>query len=593
MSRRSNKPARRAPAQKRRAVFTIVSNNYIAYAVTLMQSVREFHPDADRFIVLADSYREFPSLDPAAELIFCDEIGIELISNMKLWYTVIEFNTAIKPFAIRCLFDRHHFEEVVYLDPDILLFRPLVDVFDNLGTHNIVLTPHMMQPLQDGKEPSDLSIMKSGVYNLGFLGVRNDPHSRRLIDWWSDRCYLDCRVDIAGNKFTDQRWMDLAPVFVPDPLILRHPGYNVAYWNLAHRHIERAADGTWLVNGQPLAFFHFSGINPLDPTVFSKHQNRFVPETLGLVATLCDLYRQRVLANGWTKYSRIRYGFGTFVDGRPIEDAMRHWCCRAADNGHLDVTSSIAITSRFFDLLDEEAAEKGATLTRFMYQFWLDRRDLQDAFNIFMPQGHSGYVEWFIGGAARREGVNERTIAAARRVSGRMELEQVPSQPEMVLPPWPSLGRQVWPGPSREAARFLDGDVTANLDGKQILVPVQIALLWEQRSDLRVHFALGKADDLYAYLGWALTNGVSEGAVDCDGFSAEFLEQMAADSPLSRHYGDVPITRGLVATRFVGSDHTHYQSRRRFPVDRLGRLAHGLWFTYVAAMQFKWLMSNT
>ena len=29
-----------------------------------MQSVRDFHPEADRFIVLADSYREFPAWTP-------------------------------------------------------------------------------------------------------------------------------------------------------------------------------------------------------------------------------------------------------------------------------------------------------------------------------------------------------------------------------------------------------------------------------------------------------------------------------------------------------------------------------------------------
>ena len=105
---------------------------------------------------------------------------------------------------------------MVYLDPDILLFRPMAEVFDGLVAHNIVLIPHIMQPLQDDKEPSDHTIMKSGVYNLGFLGVRNDPYSRTLIDWWSERCYLHCRVDVPGHMFTDQRWMDLAPAFVPD-----------------------------------------------------------------------------------------------------------------------------------------------------------------------------------------------------------------------------------------------------------------------------------------------------------------------------------------------------------------------------------------
>ena len=211
---------------------------------------------------------------------------------------------------------------LVYLDPDILLFRPMVEVFDGLGAHNIVLIPHIMQPLQDGKEPSDLSIMKSGVYNLGFLGVRNDPEARALIAWWGERCYLHCRVDVAGHMFTDQRWMDLAPAFVPNPLILRHPGYDVAYWNLAHRRMEQDGDGAWLVNGDPLVFFHFSGISPEDPTVFSKHQNRFTRETLGPVTALCEFYRQRVIANGWKK----PHGFATGSLRSPMAARSRTPC---------------------------------------------------------------------------------------------------------------------------------------------------------------------------------------------------------------------------------------------------------------------------
>ena len=74
-----------------------------------MQSVRDFHPDADRFIVLADSYRDFAGIDVTATLIFCDDLGVELSANMKLWYSGIEFSAAIKPFVFRHLFDRFRF----------------------------------------------------------------------------------------------------------------------------------------------------------------------------------------------------------------------------------------------------------------------------------------------------------------------------------------------------------------------------------------------------------------------------------------------------------------------------------------------------
>ncbi len=269
-----------------------------------MQSVRTFHPDAVRVIVLADSKRAFADIDLAAELWPCDRLGIPKIDSMKAYYAVIEFNTAIKPYAFSRLFEHFHAKSVIYLDPDIWLFSPMNEVLASLKTHSIVLTPHVMSSLQDGKEPSDHTIMKSGIYNFGFFAARADADARRLIDWWADRCFAHCRVDVPGNLFTDQRWMDMAPVLVEKPFILRHPGYNVAYWNLAHRRVENTADDAWTVNNKRLVFFHFSGVVPDNPTVFSKHQNRFKVPELGAVGILCNRYRAAVLANRWRKEHR-------------------------------------------------------------------------------------------------------------------------------------------------------------------------------------------------------------------------------------------------------------------------------------------------
>ena len=578
---------RNSPHRPRRAVFTIVSANYIAYAATLMQSVRQFHPDVARYIVLADAYREFPDTDLAAELVPCDRLPTNQIANMRLWYTIIEINTAIKPFFFLDFLERQQFDQVVFLDPDILLFQPLSEVFDSLGSHNIVLTPHMMVPLQDGKEPSDLSIMKSGVYNLGFLGVRNDDDSRKLMRWWSDRCFLHCQVDIAANLFTDQRWMDLAPAFVPNPMILRHPGCNVAYWNLAHRDVQQTADGNWTVNGQELVFFHFSGIDPDDPTQVSKHQNRFELDTLGPVAELYRQYRALLMANHWRTSSQARYGFATFPDGRPIEEPMRRWLRRVIDAGRLDQKRPLNIDSRFFDQPDEEAASRGADVTRLMYQVWRDRIDLQQAFDIYTPRGSDGYVNWFINDDARKQGIDERSIAAARRLAGK-EAPRTPETVPRITPPWTPVGTQAWHGAAHAADAFLQGDIKITLGGEQTLVPTTMALIWELRADLQNHFRLRNNDSLHRFMAWAMTSGVTEGEVDPHMLSPAFLDQFTQTSGISSYYGDVHITQGLIITRSVATSNKSYDYRSRFPVDRIGRLAHGLWYAYVAPRQFNW-----
>jgi glycosyltransferase involved in cell wall biosynthesis len=577
------------PRPRRRAIFTIASANYIAYAATLMQSVRNFHPDVQRYIVLADAHREFPDIDLAAELLSCDRIGTGLVANMQLWYTVVEINTAIKPFFFLDFMERQQFDQVVFLDPDILLFRPLTEVFDSLESHNIVLTPHITMPLpQDGKVPTDHSIMKSGIYNLGFLGAHKDTETLALLRWWSDRCLLHCQVDIAANLFTDQRWMDLAPMFVAKPMILRHPGYNVAHWNLPHRDIQQAADGSWMVNGQALVFFHFSGIDPGDPKQFSKHQNRYDIDTLGPTTELCRQYRELLMANHWHTSSQLRYGFATFPDGRPIEDAMRQWLRRVIDAGHRDPMKPLSIDSRYFDRPDEEATGRGAEITRFMYQLWLSRLDLRQAFDIFTPSGCSGYINWFINGDARRQGIDERSIAAARRLAAGKQTVGVPETVPRIAPPWPPVGTRVWRGAARDAGAFLQGNVEFALDGDRFLIPIVMALIWELRSDLQTHFRLRDIDSLHRFISWALTHGVSEGEVDPHQLSPEFLDQLTQTSGFADDHGDVPVTLGLSITQSVEIANQRYHYRQQFPVDRIGRLAHGLWFAYIAPKQFNW-----
>jgi len=584
--KRKSAPNGATRSGKRRAIFTIASANYLPFAATLMQSLRRVHPEAARYIVLADVYRELPDLDLAAEILPCEALGIPLLENMQLWYNTTEFNTAIKPFAFRHFFDALGYSEACFLDPDILVLEPLAEAFDALREHSCALTPHIAQPLQDGKQPSDLTILKCGVYNLGFVGFANDVSARRFLEWWSERCVAHCRVDIAANLFTDQRWMDLAPAFLGQHCILRHPGYNVAYWNLLHRNIEKGRNGQWLADGQPLVFFHFSGIDVDDPGVFSRHQTRFDGDNLGIVAELCEQYRGLVKANGWWKCKSLPYSFATFGDGRPIENPMRRWILRAIDEDRLSATELLTIDSSFFDAPDEAAAARGIPLTRTMYQLWLDRDDLQAVFDIYTPDGLDGYYGWFAA-QGKANSFDGRTVAAARMLRGE------PAAPAAAVrrrgnPPWPPLSVQSWHGTAAEAVEMLRSDIAFSLDNTRLLLPRQAALVWELRDDLQTYCRLNNLDSALEYTAWMLTSGVVENQVDPALLSEQFVQQLTRTSRLSLHYNDVPLTDGMLVTRGVSLHRDYLGEWRRFPAERLGRLAHGLWYAFVAAIHFRW-----
>ena len=554
----------------RDVVFTIVSANYIAFAATLMQSVRVHHPAVTRYIVLVDAPQDFPDIDLAAELLDVRDCAIAGFDNMALWYDVMELNTAVKPSVFLNMFDRG-FERVVYLDPDIFVASPLTEIWTALFDHACVLTPHHLRPLQDGRHPDDLAIMKSGVYNLGFLGLRAGVDADGLARWWADRVRTHCRVDIEGNIFTDQRWMDLAPAFVERLLILRHPGCNLAYWNLSQREVAGDPDAGWTVDGRPLVFAHFSGIRLDHLDVFSKHQDRFSRDTLSdAMAGLYADYSERVLSNRWTTTSAIPFGLARLEDGRPVDATMRRCLIRALDDGRLE--PSTPVSGAFFDECPPSLAFE-PPITRLMHQLWLDREDLRIHFPLSAPDGARAYRDWFLAGGAASAGIHPRSIEAASAAGS-------------PRPPWPAVSADLWSGPSSEVGLFLGQTVDALIGDERRTLPRAVALAWERRPDLRRHFPMNSAAQLDAFLVWCLTYGVTENAIPPAVLPAELYERFAETADAAD--AQMPMPRGLALTASYTTGRDALPGWENFPQTARSRLSHGLWFCFVAPSLFHW-----
>ena len=113
-----------------------------------------------------------------------------------------------------------------------------------------VLLPAITEPAEHA-EIDDGQFLRYGVYDLGFIWLANRPRVRRVVWWWARRLERHCLIDPENGLYLDQRWAELFPAFIDQTRILRHPGYGVAYWNLAQRRLRRV-DGRWFVNGLPL-----------------------------------------------------------------------------------------------------------------------------------------------------------------------------------------------------------------------------------------------------------------------------------------------------------------------------------------------------
>lgn len=305
----------------RTAVFSIISPNYAAYASVLMESLERHQDGWERFVLYVDD-RLLP--DTRSDLFTPVPLrALELPDERRFCfrYSLLELNTAVKPWGFAYLF-RLGFQRVIYLDPDVFVYSPLTELDAVSREALLTLTPHLTGRAPDGGDnETQRSILHAGTYNLGFLAVSRQPALGDFIEWWQEKLEFQCLVDLEHGLFVDQKWIDLAPALFPGVRIFRHDGYNVAYWNLRQRALS--VNGTAaLVNGQPLRFFHFSGLNPDQPDLVSIHDTLRVDE-VGDVRCLIDLYVAGLRAAGHDTFRNAHYPFDRFSDGRPVTPAAR------------------------------------------------------------------------------------------------------------------------------------------------------------------------------------------------------------------------------------------------------------------------------
>ncbi len=396
---------------------TIIARNYLAHARVLASSFFAHHPDGAFTILLIDD--EQKAYDAAGEAYRClrlAEIGFSAaeIGRLAAYYDVTELATAVKPMLLRHLLAAGA-PEIIYLDPDIRLYGSLTEAARLSREHGILLTPHILAPIpRDGRRVDEFHILAAGVYNLGFIGV--GAGAAGFLDWWWERTRRDARIDPSRMMFTDQRWID----FVPSCFhhwILKDPGYNVAYWNLHERDLIRVGDA-YVVNGSPLAFFHFSGFDGKKPYLLSKHQGprpRILLSERPAVAQICREYLLRLEEEGVAEHSGVPYGWNRLRSGLFFDVHMRRVfreAMLASDRDRVpeppqpfDAESE----RRFLEWLNEPARGSGSSgITRYLAAIYQDRSDVQYAFPRVPGEDAEGYLGWI-----RTDGVVQQHIPPA------------------------------------------------------------------------------------------------------------------------------------------------------------------------------------
>lgn len=309
--------------QSKVMIFTIANDAYLPQVEMLYDSLINTDPDFSlkynfQWIRLesnvSDNQREWSTN--------ADKFLKRLIPILSQ-YSIEEACTAIKARVFKHFF-RLGYENVIYLDPDIYFYRSFDFVMSEFSSSECGLTPHLLVPYKDKKRPNLIEINKSGIYNLGFIYLKNTPQANNFVDWWGRRKLIKSTKTKYDGVFTDQKWCECAPVFIEKTKISHNKGLNYAYWNMHERPIKYI-NHNLTADDSALIFIHFSGIVVGDNLKVSKHSSRgaeYLSEVgFKLYATYAKELenRKKIFDNtGWT------YEIPLAFSNRKLPEILKH-----------------------------------------------------------------------------------------------------------------------------------------------------------------------------------------------------------------------------------------------------------------------------
>lgn len=374
---------------------TIITKSHLAQGKVLARSIRRYHPNTKVYVLVIDqeNRNRIDISSEEFEIVKLSEIPIPHRNKFLFQYTSTEASRNLKPFFLQYLLGKMTNESLVYLDSDILVTNSLSPVFGLLNRHAIILTPHITNTLPDDNcHPSEQDILSAGTYNGGFVALNNSSQSLAFTQWWSQKVSNYGFLKLDQWKSADQKWLNLAPTIFPKTRTLNTPGYNTGYWNIPTYTIDHEHQ-TYLINKNPLRFFHFSGYNPMHPNTISKHQNRISFHTHPQLKPLFANYRKQLLQAGYKRYSQLPYTHNYFDNKIKISPKIRD-VFRKTHAGHNQSSNPFRAQADSFYAWLTTPVKPRSPITNLQYAIYKENPDLCTAYPNVLTKDAPRFLMW-------------------------------------------------------------------------------------------------------------------------------------------------------------------------------------------------------
>jgi hypothetical protein len=253
-------PVRASGRPAARVYCTYFDSFFLARGIVMLRSLRRHDPAAGIVVLALDElcarvlHGEFGSDLRVIETETLHAADPALRSIRKQRSVWAYYMTQTPPFVIFTMGMEPQPEAVIFIDADTWFFGDPSPMFEEIGAASVAFSSHRFHAAT-----RHLAIF--GLYNAGYIYWRNDETGRRCLSEWRDDCLAWCdEQPQPDGRFMCQGYLNRWPERYTGVHIIQHPGANLAPWNVDGHVLAPHGDGV-AVDGQPLIFYHFSGLN--------------------------------------------------------------------------------------------------------------------------------------------------------------------------------------------------------------------------------------------------------------------------------------------------------------------------------------------
>lgn len=291
---------------------TYFDSNYLARAMVLLDSLKEHEGDFVLHALCLDdqAYEAVSRLqDP-----HCLPLSLAALESFdgrlplaRENRSLIEYYFTLSPFLpLYLLRTVPGISQITYIDADCCYYSSPQPIYDEMGDASILIIEHRFL-----KEQQHLSCF--GRFNVGLLVFCNTSEGLACLERWGAQCAEWCYDRLEDEKFADQKYLDEWPGLYKNLHILRHPGVNLAPWNISNVSLVRRRNQLIVNDKYLLVMYHFHALRFISHNVYlpTGDQQHLTVQHIKL---LYSEYAQKVYSkgdgrvSGYIRYSTINGG---------------------------------------------------------------------------------------------------------------------------------------------------------------------------------------------------------------------------------------------------------------------------------------------